>query len=281
MRHILFIAMNLNSGGAERQMVSIACGLKKRGHNVSFVCYQYGDFYGDKLREEGISITWLIKKSVFGRLLSYRRFIRGGGFDVVISFLETPNILNCFAAIGSHSWKVITGERSAKEDLLKTRRGHVVARLQEYADVLVCNSFNSAEMWRKTYPFLGKIITTIYNMVIVGKPSGVFCNTNDPQKTSILVAASYQYLKNPLNVVKAISLLSDDEKQRISLDWYGNPNTFPSAFGDMLSLVKDLDLGSIITLHEASKEIYEKMMEADFIGLFSRKADYLFARFRL
>ena len=171
-KRVLFVAMNLNSGGAERQQVTIAISLKERGYNVSFVCYEEGDFFLDQLESAGIKVFWLLKKGTIERLLSFRRFIRKGNYDVVISFLETPNILNCFAALGGKKWRVITGERSAKPELLLSKRGHVVAWLQKRTDILVCNSYNAAAMWKKNYPFLEKKLATIYNFIRV-KPQFV------------------------------------------------------------------------------------------------------------
>lgn len=267
MKRILFIARNLNSGGAERQMVSLASLLKDKGYDVSFVCFEKGDFFVSVLNQKCISVNWLIRKSIFGRLFSYRKFIRKGKFDVVISFLETPNILNCFAALGNHSWRVITGERSAKQDLMINRRGKIVAQLQRRSDAIVCNSLNSADLWRRYYPFLNTKIITIYNLVLT--KSSVSHYLYNPNRIRIVVAASYQYLKNPLNVVKGVALLSDEEKSRIQIDWYGNPIVFPSAFKETVTLIKDYHLDNNIVLHMATKNIHQEMLSADFVGLFS------------
>ena len=47
MKKILFFINYLGSGGAQRQIVELAVGFKKRGYDVKFLIYQkeYGDFY--------------------------------------------------------------------------------------------------------------------------------------------------------------------------------------------------------------------------------------------
>ena len=124
MERILFLSHNIgyNGGGAERQIVTVACLLKEKGYDVEFLCYCRGSFYENILEEHNIKINWLISSSYIGRMLSIRKFIRKNKYDVVISFQETPNFLNCFAAIGGKKWKVITSERSAKEEFFCTQK---------------------------------------------------------------------------------------------------------------------------------------------------------------
>ena len=267
-KRILFVAMNLNSGGAERQQVTIATSLKERGYDVSFVCYDEGDFFLDQLESVGIKVFWLLKKGTVERLLSFRRFIRKGNYDVVISFLETPNILNCFAALGGKKWRVITGERSAKPELLLSQRGHVVAWLQKKTDILVCNSYNAAAMWKKNYPFLEKKLATIYNFIRV-KPQLVDNNYFPGEQIRIVVAASYQFLKNPINVVKALATLPKNDLGKIKIDWFGNKEAIPSAYGETKKLIEENQLQQVITLYDATKNIHDEMRTADFVGLFS------------
>lgn len=269
MKSILFLAMNLNSGGAERQMVTIATAMKEKGYDVTIACYEEGDFFLEELNKNGIRVIWLLQKRVFARLVAFRSFIKRCKYDVVISFLETPNILNCYAAFGQHDWRVITGERSAKVELLTSSRGRFVAWLQRRTDALVCNSYNSASMWRRYYPYLNKKLTTIYNMVNISPNDSYKRAVDRSQRIKIVVAASYQYLKNPINVVRAIALLSEVEKNRLSLEWYGNPHAIPSAYEEMNSLIHVLHLEESITLYEATKDIHAIMIAADFVGLFS------------
>lgn len=65
MKKILFLSGNLSSGGAERQMVTIAILLSKKGYDVEFACYGEGDFYSYLLEKEKIKIHWKKQKINF------------------------------------------------------------------------------------------------------------------------------------------------------------------------------------------------------------------------
>lgn len=91
-------------------------------------------------------------------------------------------------------------------------------------------------------------------------------------KLHLVVAASYQYLKNPVGLIQALMLLDEDEKQKIRIDWYGRievtaGNT--AAYDESRKLIRENHLESVIFLHETTKSIIDIMNQADIIGLFS------------
>lgn len=268
---ILFLSPNLGSGGAERQMVTIASLLKDKGYDVEFLCYTEGNFYEHILDAKGIKVHWIILPDYFKRMLTVRSFIRKRKYDAVVSFTETPCFLNNFAAVGGRKWKVITGERSAKEDFFKSKRGTVFAWFQRYSDVVVCNSENARKMWLKYYPQYEHKLKVIYNTVTLQPVSTEYIPKRDG-RLHIVVAASYQYLKNPIGVVNALALMSDDERSRIRIDWYGMKEVLSGdtrAYDEAIALIKQHGLGDVIELHDDIKEIHDKMHEADMVGLFS------------
>ena len=83
MRLLCFIDI-LGSGGAQRQLVNLAVGFKKRGCDVSFLAYHADDFYLPLLRDNGIRLDLIEEKSYLRRLFACRRFIRRGGYCKVI-----------------------------------------------------------------------------------------------------------------------------------------------------------------------------------------------------
>lgn len=267
---LLFIAMNLNSGGAERQMVTIASALKKKGYEISFVCYDQGDFFCEYLESVGISVNWIIKKKAISRLLTIRKFIRNGNYDVVISFLETANILNLFAGIGGKRWKIITGERSSRVENLASIRGHIVAFLQKKTDKLVCNSWNALNLWKRYYPNLKDKLTVIYNCINIDAGSFNIQSKSDLLKTRIVIAASYRTEKNPINLINAVGLLSDDYKSRLCIDWYGGYDFPENIYSECQKRIIELGLAQSINLYGPSKEIHKSMLEADYVALFSK-----------
>lgn len=191
---ILCVIDSLGSGGAQRQIVTLSKLLNDKGYDVSVLCYTNEYFFSEYLEKDDIPIHWVNKSNYIERIFSVRRFIRRGNYDAVISFLDVPNFLNCFAAIGGKSWKVITSERSAKKEVLQSRQGRIFAWFQRFADAIVCNSNNAKEMWIEYYPKYKNKLEVIYNPVILPTISSKYISKRNG-KLHIVVAASYQYLK--------------------------------------------------------------------------------------
>lgn len=273
-KRILFLSPNLglNGGGAERQIVTVASLLKDVGYDVEFLCYAEGDFYVDILKRKNIKVRYKLLPNAVKRMLFVRRFIRKGKYNAVISFLETPNFLNNFAAIGGKTWKVITGERSAKERTFLSRRGKIFCWFQRFADYIVCNSDNAKQMWMNYRPQYSRKLVTIYNSVIQGKISSVYVPKREG-RLNVVVAASYQSLKNAIGLINALALFTDTERKKIHVDWYGNrfiAATGTSVYDEAIAAIEKYNLQQVITLHGGTNEIHNRMNEADVVGLFSK-----------
>lgn len=268
---ILFLIDSLGSGGAQRQIVTLAKMLKDKAYDVSVLCYAQEDFFANHLDKANIPIHWELESNSLKRIFRIRRFIRNGDYDIVISFLDVPNFLNCFAAIGGKKWKVITSERSAKREIFHSRQGKIFAWFQRYADTIVCNSNNAREMWLEFYPQYKDKLDVIYNPVLLPEITTEYIPKKNG-KLHIVVAASYQYLKNPIGLIKALALLDKNQREQIKVDWYGrievtNGNT--RAYDEARLLLEENNLQHVIELHEPTTDILNRMNEADVVALFS------------
>ena len=271
MKRILFLADNLVSGGGQRQMVTVAKLLKSAGYDVSFYCYSKEDFFAHLLEEAHIPIVWQIEKNAMRRMIKVRRFIRSQKFDCVISFLRTPNFLNDFAAIGCHSWKVITGERSAKLSTFNSTRGKVFAWFQRFSDTIVCNSNNAAKLWSDHYSAYKNKLSVIYNCVLLGAVETDYV-IKENGKLHIIVAATYQYLKNPIGLIKALCLMTPKEQSLIEIDWFGREEITKGdtrAYDEACSLIAENNLQQVLHLHGETKELASVMNKADVVMLLS------------
>ena len=269
--NLLLLIDSLGSGGAQRQMVTLAALLKQRGQEVSFLLYADDGFFQNEVEKLNIPIHLIRTKSYVQRIWQVRKYIRNGKYDAVISFMDTPNFLNNFAAIGGKNWKVITSERSSKEDYLFTKQGKIFGWFQRFSDAIVCNSYNALTMWEKHYPQYKHKLSVIYNPVLLPKITEEYIPKRNG-KLHVVIAASYQYLKNPLGLIEAISLLSDNEKEKISVNWYGEKNVSNGgtrAYDESVSKIAEYKLENILTLNEPTKDIVNKMHEADVVALLS------------
>jgi len=271
MKKILFIINNLGSGGAQRQIVTVAKLIKKKGNEVTVLCYSPQDFFYTELQNENIPVCWKIEKNALLRIIKVRNYVRKGHYDAVVSFLHTENILNVLSSLGGKKWIVICGERSAKEGIFDTRRGKIHGWLMRFADAIVCNSENARRMWMRHYPSYKNKYSVIYNNVQIGDLTTTYA-PQIQQKIRIVIAASYQYLKNPLGLVEGVRLLSKEEQERLQIDWYGRREVVAGdtkAYDEMNQLIKRYKLNNVFQLHEENRDILNIMNQADAVGLFS------------
>jgi glycosyltransferase involved in cell wall biosynthesis len=269
---ILFFIDGLGSGGAQRQMVTIACLLKNAEYDVSFLIYDDADFFANILQQNGIGISLCHSSNYLSRIWKVRSFIRKGNYDAVISFLDTPNFLNCISAIGGKKWKIITSERSAKESNFLSKRGKLFGWVQRYSDKIVCNSENARQIWLKYCPRYADKLTTIYNTVQLPSVTTEYVPRRNG-KLHLVVVASYQYLKNPTGLVQALTLLNKDDREKIEIDWYGNKKVAgcgTRVYNEALQLMAANHLKDVIRLSGTASNVQHIMNDADMVSLFSQ-----------
>lgn len=269
---IVCFTESLAAGGAQRHLVNLAVLFAHNGHEVNFLVYREENFFLSLLLEANIPVHYAKNSNKLIRLLSVRKYIRKFNADIVLSFLETPNLISCFSAIGGYKWKVITTELSAKESTFNGRRSSIyLFFLQRFADWIVCNSMNAERMWNKYCPHLAYKTSTIYNPVLL--PQGLDSDSALPKtKRRIVVPASYQFIKNPIRLIEAVRRLPKQVINKLQIDWYGKieptkGNTV--AYDQASELVKHYGLEDVITLYTETTDIYNIMISSDAIGLFS------------
>ena len=221
---ILCVIDSLGSGGAQRQMVSLAIEFKKRGNGVSFLVYHNENFFKDLLVDENIHVEAIIDPSYLKRLFKIRRYIRKGDYDAVLSFLEAANFICEFAGLPWRRWKLVVGERSSNPNIFKSVKLRFYRWFHLFADYVVSNSYENLKMVRTINPLLSaRTCRVIYNMVDfdIWKPATGYKPYKDG-KLNLLVAASHQYLKNAKGLIEAVQNLGEEDKSRIKIDWYGD-----------------------------------------------------------
>lgn len=268
---IALLIDSLGSGGAQRQLVNLAGILKECGHEVHFLVYRDRPFFSSALHDFGINETLIESNSSVDLVRKIYSLLRGLDPDYVISFLETPNFLATFASLGKHRWKLVINELSAKKESFISLRCLIKKIFSYKADAIVCNSYNAELLWKSHYPKLSDRLSVIYNPVMF---EGELSNNEDVIHNPIrlIVPASYQYLKNPVELVNAVSLLSDCDRAKLSIDWYGRIEVQPGdtrAYDEAAARVIECGLEDCVRLHDATHEIREIMRNADYIGLFS------------
>ena len=269
-KNVLLFIDCLGSGGAQRQVVNLAIALKKRNYNVSVMVYLDVPFYNKSLEENNIPII-LCSGNKFSRIFKVRRKINSLKPNVVVAFLEGACFMACISKIGK-KWKLITTERSAKDSTFTSRRNKFFNKFEKYSDIKIANSYNAISKWKKHFPKFSDRYHVIYNGTTV--PEGLIYDNYQYRKDgklNLVVAASYQQLKNPILLVEAVNLLTDEQKNQLCIDWYGQPVVLGNTeiFDIAKSNAEKYALSKVIHFNKETNEIYKKMAESDVVGLFS------------
>lgn len=185
---------SLGSGGAQRQFVYLASALKRAGHDVSVGYYHDERFYFEEVDLAGIERKLLHSRTKLGRIAVVRRWLRSAACDVVVSFLDSPNLMAELSALPSRSFRLVVSERNTSQ-LPLGWRDQFRFRLHRLADRVVANSYSQGAILNSVG--LGAISSVIVNSVDLKR----FYPSPERKETSgslrVLTLASYQRHKNP------------------------------------------------------------------------------------
>jgi glycosyltransferase involved in cell wall biosynthesis len=268
---ILCFIDSLGSGGAQRQLVQIAIGLKEKGHDVEFLVYHHAPFFNPALEKNGIKIHLVEEKNPIKRILKVRRFVKKHCPESIISFLETPVFISELIASPFRKWKLIVGERSADPNIGKSFKRRMYRWLHFRADYIVANSQANIDLIKRINPFLPnrklKVIYNVFRYENVEKIHSSIQNTfND--KFILTVVASHQLWKNAAGLIEAINLLTDEKKLRLRVHWYGDKYR-DCSYICALELIQLYKLEDVFLFYDHEPEIFEKIYEGNALGLFS------------
>lgn len=221
---LLMVIDNLSTGGAQRQMVNLAIGLKKRGYSVELFCYAPGDLLARPLYDQQIPVHWHLKKSRYSPdvILRMAKLVKNGGYDLLLSFQTTPNFYTISSALLSGKWKmpIIVSERLYDYPGWVSRKEHLIRHLYRLSAFVVTNSHHQRERLAEEYPFLTNRLRTIYN----GYDLQYFHPAekephNNPAR--LLVIASVSHFKNGICLIRALKLLRVQHNLLLHVDWIG------------------------------------------------------------
>ena len=271
---ILCFIDSLGPGGAQRQLVMIAVGLKKRGHQVRFLVYHREDHFLPLLQSADIPCQGIPPCTYAQRVLAVRRILRQGWQDVVLAFLEASSLYAELACLPCRRWGLVVGERLA-DPKIKNRTASCLRHFHRLADAIVCNSYSNQLMLEAAFPFLKKKLCTVYNAVNMDLFHESWVDScpgehDNPAAFRIVVAANYHEKKNMMNVGKALLRLKGMKNApRVVVDWFGTVQPDTAPFKSAEAFIANHDLGASFRLHHTTENIAEEFFRADAVGLFS------------
>jgi glycosyltransferase involved in cell wall biosynthesis len=162
---VLLIIDHFGLGGAQRQMVELACGLKRNGHEVEmFVYFPQHDFFRPLLQEYGIAFHEYPKGRgfSFGVLAGLISHLRKRRFDAAISYLTSPNIYAEMAVPFARGMKLVVSERVGRHDDKSAALAFLRRAMHTLSDAVVTNSRAHSD-WLKRKWWLRRKAVCIYN----------------------------------------------------------------------------------------------------------------------
>lgn len=268
---ILCIIDSLGSGGAQRQMVTLSKGLVINGHDVHLFTYMPPDFFKKEIGNSQIKHTYIPKKGKIGFNVIFRlmRLVRINKYDIIISFLHTPNVYNILSKLVSHKQtNHITSERS--KSVFKGISYKKQSVTHFFSDYLVCNSFHECNNWRLHMPGLKEKSIVIYNGLDLRRyhPLGESVET----KNKILIIGTVGPDKNGISVIEAINMLASDFPV-LCVSWFGRHDSHLKAYAEytdrMIKLLKSYTLDKKWSWKNPTTEILNEMHHHDVLVLAS------------
>lgn len=173
---IAFFLQNLEGGGAERAITSLASEIATQGYPVDLVVGDANTDYRPEIGSDVVLINFSTRSSVcmFFSLAKYLRRRRPG---VVMSALDTPNIMLVLAAMLSrYKGRVVLGQRAVIEaSLIHESPVRVILTilllrlLFPLADTLISNSEAAARECQVLLGVPSNKIITIHNAIDVNQ----------------------------------------------------------------------------------------------------------------
>jgi glycosyltransferase involved in cell wall biosynthesis len=217
---ILLVIDHLGAGGAQRQLVNVGVHLHLLGHHVDFFTYYPARELAGPVQAAGLRVIESPKSSRYALEvpLNLRRQLIAGGYDVALSYLDTPNLYLELAAAGVRT-KVVVSQRAqypqGKLSLVK----RMLENFHRLADHVVVNSQCQRARMVEEFPWLAERISTIVNGV-----DDTFFQRARVSRSSgpcrFLAAATVVPLKNADGLIEAAAICRQAQAD-IHVTWAG------------------------------------------------------------
>ena len=221
---ILCVIDHFGSGGAQRQMVNLACGLKARGHEIElFNYFPQHSFFRPQIDAAKIPVHEVRKGKGFSFAVLFRlaKLLRSRRYDAAISFLETPNTYLELASFVARPPILIASERNTHHGDGKPWRSRLHRRLHRRADAVVANSAAHACWLEERHEWLRGKVRVVRNGIDVAAFSKEFDPPASPHDLRLVAIGRIAPQKNVLGLIKAMRIFLDRNGWVPQTSWIG------------------------------------------------------------
>lgn len=241
---ILLMIDSLNSGGAQRQIVTLALGLKKRNYDVVVLTYSLGDHFQPELERGAVKSINVHSASTLKTFANVFREIIRQKPAVICAYLYRPALMALVSKFLKWRTKVFVSERSFEDPNADWSRA--ASRIfYPLAKGVIVNSRSQLNLLQKKMPFIQKSMLYIGNGVDLATfhPQQGF---NENNATFEIVSVGHvNQLKNTKVLISALSILRK-ENLPVTVRWvgrnydvYGKVNPY---YYECLEMLKELGL---------------------------------------
>lgn len=246
---------SLGAGGAQRQIVGLACLLKEAEYDVEIVTYHYMDFYDSILKEVGVPHVFVPgSQNKYRRIITIGKYILKSKPDVVIAYQSMPSLIASIVRLFNHSFQLIVSERNTTQRY--TYMEMIRFNLYRVAKYVVPNSYTQGQFIEKHAPFLQKKTKVITNFVDIDRfhPLVMYSGRVGQKPIHLLTYGRITPQKNILNYIKAIKKVKD-AGYCIKADWFGSKEGNVVYAKQCDELLSELDMNNIFFFHDPIKDV--------------------------
>ena len=260
MKKILCLIDGLGFGGAQRQIIGLTQYLQEKGYQVTLASYHKRDFYNDLLNRLNIKYYLIETSSKWSKLLSVRKFIKNGNYDVVITYQDGPNLIGCILKLSGLKYKLIVSERITSQQVGKKER--IKFNIYRIADYIVPNSFSQEKFIKSNFSFLANKTHPITNYT----DTGYFTQLEREEihtMRRILIAGRISKQKNLPTFLDAVKILKDKHVP-VEISWFGNVGVGMKEYHEeVIKKYNSLELGDYLHFYPGTSNIKDEYLASD------------------
>ena len=226
--------------------------------HVEFLTYNKDEFLKKDVEGLGIYIHTFNEFSKIKKFFKIRKFLKKSSYDIVISYLSTPNMISEISNLTKNKWKLIVSERNQNFP-----RFYVKGLFHHLSDRVVLNSNASFEELRGKTGLPKNKYRIIHNGLDFSR---FYYKDNSYKNNQITIIAKYSQQKNIFRLIESVILSKDTfRKFNYKIEWYGdltkNKKGIFHVYEDAKKIIVENGLSDIINLNEKSSQmvnIYNK-----------------------
>lgn len=261
MKKILCLSDGFNSGGAERQLIGLACLLKERGYLAELACYSNDLFYKPLIDEKNIKLHILTPNGKLGKLKVIKKLILENDYDAVIAYKDGPSCILSILKMFGLNCRAIVSERNTTQHV--DLREKLKFWLYKNVDYVVPNSFSQADYINNNFPFIKEKVRIITNFTDVDYFTPRITPSRYHECLHMLIVGRISEQKNVKRFLKALKVLKE-KNIPIVVTWYGNISVNQDDYKkECDDYVRENNLNDVVDFRPATNDIREAYRNCD------------------